>query len=61
VVGAVLAVAAGHAFYGVAIAARLTPREREVLELLATGARNSQIATTLGMTDKTVRPPWTTT
>jgi DNA-binding NarL/FixJ family response regulator len=70
VVGAVLAVAAGHAVYGAAIAARiaelstggrrdsfpeLTPREREVLELLATGARNSQIATTLGMTDKTVR------
>jgi DNA-binding NarL/FixJ family response regulator len=33
----------------------LTPREREVLDLLATGARNSHIAGRLGMTDKTVR------
>ena len=33
----------------------LTPREREVLDLLAGGARNSAIARALGMTDKTVR------
>lgn len=33
----------------------LTPREREVLELLATGCRNHEIARRLGMSDKTVR------
>jgi DNA-binding NarL/FixJ family response regulator len=33
----------------------LTPREREVLDRLADGARNSEIAGQLGMTDKTVR------
>jgi DNA-binding NarL/FixJ family response regulator len=33
----------------------LTPREREVLDLLAEGAPNSEIARQLGMTDKTVR------
>lgn len=33
----------------------LTPREREVLTLLADGARNSEIARKLGMTEKTVR------
>jgi DNA-binding NarL/FixJ family response regulator len=33
----------------------LTPREREVLALVAEGARNSEIARQLGMTDKTVR------
>ena len=33
----------------------LTPRERQVLGLLADGARNSEIARELGMTDKTVR------
>jgi DNA-binding NarL/FixJ family response regulator len=33
----------------------LTPREREVLELIAQGASNSQIAETLVITDKTVR------
>jgi len=33
----------------------LTPRERQVLDLLADGARNSEIARQLGMTDKTVR------
>jgi DNA-binding NarL/FixJ family response regulator len=33
---------------------RLTPREREVLDLLATGATNKTIATTLFITEKTV-------
>jgi DNA-binding NarL/FixJ family response regulator len=33
----------------------LTPREREVLEQLATGRRNHEIARALGMSDKTVR------
>ena len=33
----------------------LTPREREVLELMATGMRNSEIARRLAMSDKTVR------
>jgi DNA-binding NarL/FixJ family response regulator len=68
---AILAVADGQAVYGAAVARRitelfgasrraapfpdLTPREREVLDLLADGARNSEIARQLGMTDKTVR------
>ena len=33
----------------------LTPREREVLELLATGCRNHEIARRLTMSEKTVR------
>jgi len=33
----------------------LTPREREVLELLAVGCRNHEIARRLGMSEKTVR------
>jgi DNA-binding NarL/FixJ family response regulator len=33
----------------------LTPREREVVELLAAGCRNHEIARRLGMSDKTVR------
>jgi DNA-binding NarL/FixJ family response regulator len=33
----------------------LTPRERDVLELLATGCRNHEIARRLGMSEKTVR------
>lgn len=33
----------------------LTPREREVLELVAAGCRNSEIAHRLGVSDKTVR------
>jgi DNA-binding NarL/FixJ family response regulator len=33
---------------------RLTPREREVLELLSTGATNKTIATVLFITEKTV-------
>jgi DNA-binding NarL/FixJ family response regulator len=68
---AILAVADGQAVYGAVVARRiaelfgsarpplpfpdLTPREREVLTLLADGARNSEIARQLGMTDKTVR------
>jgi DNA-binding NarL/FixJ family response regulator len=32
---------------------RLTPREREVLDLLATGATNKTIATTLFVSEKT--------
>ena len=68
---AILAVADGQAVYGAAVARRitelfgasrraapfpdLTPRERQVLDLLAEGARNSEIARQLGMTDKTVR------
>jgi DNA-binding NarL/FixJ family response regulator len=34
---------------------QLTPRERDVLALLANGSRNSEIARRLGLTDKTVR------
>ena len=34
---------------------RLTVREREILELLATGAANHTIATRLGLSEKTVR------
>jgi DNA-binding NarL/FixJ family response regulator len=33
----------------------LTPRERQVLELLATGSRNREIGRRLGMSEKTVR------
>jgi DNA-binding NarL/FixJ family response regulator len=33
----------------------LTPREREVLELVAAGCRNHEIARRLGMSEKTVR------
>jgi DNA-binding NarL/FixJ family response regulator len=33
----------------------LTPRERDILELIAKGRRNSEIAATLGLSDKTVR------
>ncbi|MGH8970628.1 MAG: response regulator [Actinomycetes bacterium] len=33
----------------------LTPRERDVLELLASGCRNHEIARRLGMSEKTVR------
>jgi len=33
----------------------LTPRERELLELIAQGRDNAQIAAVMGLTDKTVR------
>lgn len=36
-------------------AAALTPRERELLDLIARGRDNAQIAAVLGLTDKTVR------
>ncbi|TDU88936.1 LuxR family two component transcriptional regulator [Kribbella voronezhensis] len=65
---AVTAVAAGEAIFGPAVARRLlgqltaprdpfpqlTPREREVLDLLATGCSNSVIAGHLGLSLKTV-------
>jgi DNA-binding NarL/FixJ family response regulator len=65
---AVTAVAAGEAIFGPAVARRLlgqltaprdpfpqlTPREREVLDLLATGRSNSVIAGQLGLSLKTV-------
>ena len=37
------------------LAARLTPREREVAELVASGARNKQIAWKLGVAEGTVK------
>ena len=65
---AVTAVAAGEAIFGPVVARRLlgqltaprdpfpqlTPREREVLDLLATGCSNSVIAENLGLSLKTV-------
>jgi DNA-binding NarL/FixJ family response regulator len=57
VAGRIVAFYAGD--QGESIAARafpdLTPRERDILELLATGCRNHEIARRLGMSDKTVR------
>ena len=38
-----------------AFGSRLTPRQREVLALLADGASTTQIATTLGLAEETVR------
>jgi len=75
IANAVLAVAAGDAVYGGAVAQRivaffagtgdqspsvrafpdLTPREHEVLGLLASGCRNHEIARRLTMSEKTVR------
>ena len=37
------------------VATSLTPREREVLRAIAVGARSSQIATELGITERTVK------
>jgi len=75
IVRGVMAVAAGDAVYGSAVAPRivalfegkttepptmrafqdLTPRERDVLELLAIGCRNHEIARRLTLSEKTVR------
>ncbi|MGS2620042.1 response regulator [Micromonospora sp. LZ34] len=74
IVRAVLAVAAGDAVYGAAVARRimafftgaqkefsaqvfpdLTPREREVLDLMSAGCRNHEIARRLVLSEKTVR------
>ena len=41
--------------YAAQVFPELTDRERDVLELLAVGRRNSEIATALGLSDKTVR------
>jgi DNA-binding CsgD family transcriptional regulator len=40
---------------GASFGSRLTPRQREVLALLADGASTTQIATTLGLAEETVR------
>jgi PAS domain S-box-containing protein len=46
----------GHAgSASAALAAELTPREREVLELIARGSSNNQIAEELGLSNPTVR------
>jgi DNA-binding NarL/FixJ family response regulator len=71
VISAIRAVAQGEAVFGAGLARRLadwfdrsastdpfeqlTPREREVLELIARGVRNAAIAQRLGISLKTVR------
>ncbi|MBO3752437.1 response regulator transcription factor [Streptosporangiaceae bacterium NEAU-GS5] len=70
-IGALRAVARGEAVYGAAVARRirrfltggpealpfpeLTPREREILDLLASGKSNADIARTLFISHKTVK------
>ncbi|NUP00172.1 MAG: response regulator transcription factor [Nonomuraea sp.] len=70
-VGALRAVARGEAVYGAAVARRirrfltggpetlpfpeLTPREREILDLVASGRSNADIARTLFISHKTVK------
>ena len=41
-------------------APRLTPRQRELLLLVAAGHTNAQIARHLGISEGTVRPTWKT-
>jgi DNA-binding NarL/FixJ family response regulator len=45
----------GHDAYPAKAFPDLTERERQVLDLIAGGARNSQIAAQLGLSDKTIR------
>jgi DNA-binding NarL/FixJ family response regulator len=45
----------GHRKYAAQAFPDLTPRERDVLDLLAAGARNHEIARRLGLSEKTVR------
>jgi DNA-binding NarL/FixJ family response regulator len=47
--------AGGHQRYSAQAFPGLTGREREVLDLLATGARNREIARRLVLSEKTVR------
>lgn len=44
-----------HQRYTAQVVPELTPRERDVLDLLATGARNHEIARRLELSEKTVR------
>jgi DNA-binding NarL/FixJ family response regulator len=44
-----------HDDYTATVFPELTDRERDVLQLIAQGRRNSEIATALGLSDKTVR------
>ena len=46
---------AGSDSYGARVFPELTGREREVLDLLAAGLRNGEIARRLGMSEKTLR------
>jgi len=54
-VGAGVALASGRALKAKELVSTLTPRQREVLELLIRGLRNKQIAGLLGIDEKTVK------